>query len=196
MRFCGSWTCWCRPSSLSCCSLLDLVSHGWNFKSKQPNKKKQRKKKGEKYWLEQNQNKLTKPTLLLEKIFFKFYVIGLLVFFKVKHSLICSYCFFPSRFWILLLIETVLHTHYNTLPWNKLVVWSFWSVLRMYHKQHVRETCPKVCSICVMMSRWFWCVNIHAFWTVKFDHCLPRNIRQTYGWQKKVSFAKNALTTW
>lgn len=45
-------------------------------------KKNKEKKKGEKYWLEQNQNKLTKPTLLLEKIFFKFYVIGLLVFSK------------------------------------------------------------------------------------------------------------------
>ena len=40
-----------------------------------------------------------------------------------------------------------------TIPWYKLVVRSFWSVLWVDHKQHVRETCAKVCSICVVMTR-------------------------------------------
>ena len=39
------------------------------------------------------------------------------------------------------------------IPWYKLVVRSFWSVFWVDHKQHVRETCAKVCSICMVMPR-------------------------------------------
>jgi len=34
----------------------------------------------------------------------------------------------------------------------KLVGWSFWPVLRVHHEKHVREACPKVGPISVVVS--------------------------------------------
>lgn len=51
-------------------------------------------------------------------------------------------------------------------PGYKLIGWAFRSILGMNHKQHVRETCPKVSPVSVVMAGGFRGVHILTFRTI------------------------------
>lgn len=64
----------------------------------------------------------------------------------------------------------------SNAPRDKLVGWSLWPILGVNHEQHVGETCPKIGSVCVVMSGGFGGVHVHALWAVEFHHGLPRDV--------------------
>ena len=61
-------------------------------------------------------------------------------------------------------------------PGHKLIGWTLWPVFWMHHEEHVWESGAEICAIRVMMPRRFWCVNVHAFGAVEFDHGLSGNV--------------------
>lgn len=65
-------------------------------------------------------------------------------------------------------------------PGYKLIGWAFRSILGMNHKQHVRETRPKVSPVSVVMAGGFRGVHILTFRTIQFHHSFSWDIRQTY----------------
>lgn len=65
-------------------------------------------------------------------------------------------------------------------PGYKLIGWAFRSVLGMNHKQHVRETRPKVSPVSVVMAGGFRGVHILTFRTIQLHHSFSWDIGQTY----------------
>lgn len=65
-------------------------------------------------------------------------------------------------------------------PGYKLIGWAFRSILGMNHKQHVRETRPKVSPVSVVMAGGFRGVHILTFRTIQLHHSFSWDIRQTY----------------
>jgi hypothetical protein len=65
------------------------------------------------------------------------------------------------------------------LPGYELIGRSLRSVLGMDHEEHVREAGAEVSSVCVVMLRRFWRVNVETFRAVELDHGLTWHVRQT-----------------
>lgn len=76
-------------------------------------------------------------------------------------------------------------------PGYKLIGWAFRSVLGMNHKQHVRETRPKVSPVSVVMAGGFRGVHILTFRTIQLHHSFSWDIRQTYA-AKRSSYLSNS----
>lgn len=79
------------------------------------------------------------------------------------------------------------------VPWYKLIYCTFWSVFGMNHKKHVWESSSKICTISMMMSGAFRCVNIHTLWTITFYHGFSRHITQSQ-WKHRLCLTVDSWT--